>query len=48
MGVCGETVRDGDKIVTVKNVQGINIRIPHEVKDVHCVLTNLAGDVTRL
>lgn len=41
MGVCGETVRDGDKIVTVKNVQGINIRIPHEVKGCSLCLDEL-------
>ena len=32
VGVCGECVVEGEKIVNVKNVSSINIRIPHAVR----------------
>ena len=31
IGVCGETVNEGGRIVTVKNFSSVNIRIPHEI-----------------
>lgn len=31
VGIAGECVYDGDKIVTIKNVSSLNVRIPHEV-----------------
>lgn len=31
IGLCGETVYDGDEIKTIKNISSINIRLPHEV-----------------
>jgi len=33
VGVCGKVVRDGDKIITIKDFQSVNIRIPHFVKN---------------
>lgn len=33
IGVCGELVREKDKIVTIKNITSLNIRIPHAVKN---------------
>ncbi len=32
VGVCGEIVRNGNEIKTIKNFTSVNIRIPHEVK----------------
>jgi len=32
MGIAGTVVMDGDKVSTVKNVQSLNIRIPHDVR----------------
>lgn len=31
IGIAGEYVTDGDKVVTVKNVTSLNVRIPHDV-----------------
>ena len=31
IGVCGECVRNDDKIVTLKNFTAVNVRFPHEV-----------------
>lgn len=31
VGVCGEIVRENDKVKTIKNFSSVNIRIPHEV-----------------
>lgn len=31
IGVCGDCVYDGEKLVTIKNISSLNIRIPHEV-----------------
>ena len=33
IGLCGQCVFDGDKIVTIKNISSLNIRIPHFVKE---------------
>ena len=33
VGVCGNYVFDEDKLVTVKDFQSVNIRIPHQVKN---------------
>ncbi len=33
VGLCGNIVTDGDKIVTIKEFQALNIRIPHLVKN---------------
>lgn len=33
VGMCGNIVTDGDKIVTVKDFQSVNIRIPHVVRN---------------
>lgn len=33
VGLAGEVVRDGEKIVTIKNFQSVNIRIPHCVRN---------------
>ncbi len=33
VGLCGSIVTDGDKIVTIKNFQAVNIRIPHFIKN---------------
>ena len=32
VGICGEVVSDDGKIVTIKNFQSANIRIPHHIK----------------
>ena len=32
IGICGEIVRDQDKIISIKNISSLNIRIPHIVK----------------
>ena len=32
VGVCGEIVKNGNEIKTIKNFTSVNIRIPHEVK----------------
>lgn len=37
LGVCGEIVRDGGDVKTIKNFTSVNIRIPHEVPG--CSLT---------
>ncbi len=44
LGVCGEVVTDGGKIVTVKNYSSLNIRIPHEIKG--CA-TGIMSDIVR-
>lgn len=33
VGVCGEVVGEGGRIVTVKNFSSVNIRLPHEIYD---------------
>ena len=33
VGLCGNIVTDGDKIVTVKDFQSVNIRIPHVIRN---------------
>ena len=33
IGVAGDCVLEGDKIITIKNISSLNIRIPHEIKD---------------
>lgn len=33
VGLCGDYVFDGDKLVTIKDFQAVNIRIPHQVKN---------------
>lgn len=33
IGICGEIVRDQNKIITIKNITSLNIRIPHRVKN---------------
>ena len=33
VGLCGNIVTDGDKIVTVKEFQSVNIRIPHVIRN---------------
>lgn len=37
LGVCGEIVRDGSAVKTIKNFTSVNVRIPHEVNG--CSLT---------
>ena len=37
IGVCGEYVRDCDKIIGIKNFSSINVRVPHEIKN--CTIT---------
>ncbi len=37
VGICGRVVSDGDKVITIKDFQSVNIRIPHFVKN--CSLT---------
>lgn len=32
MGICGRAVRDGDKLINIKDISGINIRVAREVK----------------
>lgn len=32
VGICGEVVYDDNKVVTIKNFQSANIRIPHNIK----------------
>ncbi len=39
IGICGEIVKDDDKIKTIKDFTSINIRIPHEIRG--CSLTAL-------
>lgn len=33
VGLCGEVVRNNENIITIKNFQSINIRIPHIIKN---------------
>lgn len=33
VGLCGNVVSDGDKIITIKDFQAVNIRIPHFIKN---------------
>ena len=33
IGICGDIVRDQDKIISIKNISSLNIRIPHIVKN---------------
>ena len=33
IGVCGEVVETEDKVQTIKNINSINVRIPHKVKN---------------
>lgn len=33
VGICGSYVFDGDKLITIKDFQSVNIRIPHQVKN---------------
>ena len=37
LGICGEIVRDGNTVKTIKNFSSVNIRIPHEIDG--CSLT---------
>lgn len=32
MGICGRAVRDGDKLINLKDISGINIRVAREIK----------------
>jgi stage III sporulation protein AA len=31
IGICGETVYDGENLKTIKNISSLNIRLPHEI-----------------
>ncbi len=33
VGLCGTVVTDGDKVVTIKDFQSVNIRIPHTIRN---------------
>lgn len=44
IGVCGETVCEGGRIVTVKSFSSVNIRIPHEI--VGCA-SRIMSDIVR-
>lgn len=33
VGICGEVVAENEKVITIKNFQAINIRIPHIIKN---------------
>lgn len=33
VGLCGSVVMNGDKVVTIKDFQGVNIRIPHTIRN---------------
>ena len=33
IGLCGQCVKDGEAIKTIKNISSVNIRIPHDVKN---------------
>ena len=33
IGLAGDCVLDGEKIITIKNISSLNIRVPHEIKD---------------
>lgn len=33
VGICGSYVFDGNKLVTIKDFQSVNIRIPHQIKN---------------
>lgn len=33
VGICGSYVFDNDRLVTVKDIQSVNIRIPHQIKN---------------
>jgi stage III sporulation protein AA len=37
LGVCGEIVREGDRVKTIKDFSSVNIRFPHEIRG--CGLT---------
>lgn len=40
LGICGETVRDGNGVRTVKDFTSVNVRFPHEING--CSLTALS------
>ncbi len=44
MGVCGELVRDGNALKTVKNFTSVNLRVPHEVTGAANVAFNYVYD----
>lgn len=33
VGLCGEVVSENGKVITIKNYQAVNIRIPHQIKN---------------
>ncbi len=45
IGVSGEGVSDGKNLITMKNINFLCIRIPHEIKGVAKKLLNLANEV---
>lgn len=43
VGICGTAVYSDDKIYTVKDISALNIRIPHEIKEVSKPIRNCFG-----
>lgn len=44
MGICGEVVTDGGKILTVKNYSSVNIRFPHEIPGISkCIMPEIVS-----
>ena len=49
MGICGEVVTDGGKILTVKNYSSVNIRIPHEILGIsQCIMPDIVGKLCNI
>lgn len=49
LGVCGEVVTDGGKILTVKNYSSLNLRIPHEIKGcASCIMHDIVSNFCRV
>ena len=44
VGFCGEIVRDGEKILTVKNITSLDVRVPHDVACADRVLPFLLAE----
>lgn len=46
VGLCGEIVKENDRIVTIKNYNSLNIRIPHFIKNCSLPMYDLIIDKT--
>ena len=49
LGICGEVVSDGGKILAVKNYSSVNIRIPHEIFGIsRCIMSEIVGKLENI